>query len=165
MMRLAGKPKKSKNLHMYDNSPRLLIIDARFYEDVSDELVSGAIAELEGMGATHSRVSVPGVFEIPAGIRHILVRDIHMSYDGYIALGCVIKGETDHYEHVSREGIRGLNDLAMEYSIAVGMGILTCDTKEQAMERASVDKGNVGARAARTAVQMVEFKRSLRLSE
>lgn len=152
---------------MYDNAPYLLIIDARFYEDVSDELVRGAVAELEGMGATHHRVSVPGVFEIPAGIRlavrsmELVSAAVHKRYDGYIALGCVIKGETDHYEHVSREGIRGLNDLAMEYSIAVGMGILTCDTKEQAMERASVDKINVGARAARTAVQMIEFKRSL----
>jgi 6,7-dimethyl-8-ribityllumazine synthase len=143
-----------------------LIIDSRFYEDLSDELVRGAIAEIDSIGGTYRRVSVPGVFEIPAGIR-LAVRSMelvsaaaHNRFDGYIALGCVIRGETDHYEHVSRESLRGVNDLAMQYSIAVGMGILTCNTKEQAMERASVDKGNVGGRAARTAVQMVEFKRS-----
>ena len=151
---------------MYKNAPYLLIIDSRFYEDLSDELVRGAIAEIDSIGGTYRRVSVPGVFEIPAGIR-LAVRSMelvsaaaHNRFDGYIALGCVIRGETDHYEHVSRESLRGVNDLAMQYSIAVGMGILTCNTKEQAMERASVDKGNVGGRAARTAVQMVEFKRS-----
>ncbi len=151
---------------MYENAPYLLIIDSRFYEDLSDELVRGAIAEIDSIGGTYRRVSVPGVFEIPAGIR-LAVRSMelvsaaaHNRFDGYIALGCVIRGETDHYEHVSRESLRGVNDLAMQYSIAVGMGILTCNTKEQAMERASVDKGNVGGRAARTAVQMVEFKRS-----
>jgi 6,7-dimethyl-8-ribityllumazine synthase len=151
---------------MYKNAPYLLIIDSRFYEDLSDELVRGAIAEMDSIGGTYRRVSVPGVFEIPAGIR-LAVRSMelvsaaaHNRFDGYIALGCVIRGETDHYEHVSRESLRGVNDLAMQYSIAVGMGILTCNTKEQAMERASVDKGNVGGRAARTAVQMVEFKRS-----
>jgi len=151
---------------MYENAPYLLIIDSRFYEDLSDELVRGAIAEMDSIGGTYRRVSVPGVFEIPAGIR-LAVRSMelvsaaaHNRFDGYIALGCVIRGETDHYEHVSRESLRGVNDLAMQYSIAVGMGILTCNTKEQAMERASVDKGNVGGRAARTAVQMVEFKRS-----
>ena len=152
---------------MYENAPYLLIIDSRFYEDVSDELVRGAIAELDGIGATHHRVSVPGVFEIPAAIRlavrsmELVSTAVHKRFDGYIALGCVIRGETDHYEHVSREGLRGVNDLAMQYSIAVGMGILTCHTKEQATQRASVDKGNVGGRAARTAVSMVEFKRSL----
>ena len=151
---------------MYENAPYLLIIDSRFYEDLSDELVRGAIAEIDSIGGTYRRVSVPGVFEIPAGIR-LAVRSMelvsaaaHNRFDGYIALGCVIRGETDHYKHVSRESLRGVNDLAMQYSIAVGMGILTCNTKEQAMERASVDKGNVGGRAARTAVQMVEFKRS-----
>jgi 6,7-dimethyl-8-ribityllumazine synthase len=151
---------------MYENAPYLLIIDSRFYEDLSDELVRGAIAKIDSIGGTYRRVSVPGVFEIPAGIR-LAVRSMelvsaaaHNRFDGYIALGCVIRGETDHYEHVSRESLRGVNDLAMQYSIAVGMGILTCNTKEQAMERASVDKGNVGGRAARTAVQMVEFKRS-----
>ena len=152
---------------MYENAPYLLIIDARFYEDVSDELVLGAIAEMDSIGGTYHRVSVPGVFEIPAGIRlavrsmELVSAAVHKRFDGYIALGCVIRGETDHYEHVAREGLRGVNDLAMQYSIAVGMGILTCHTKEQALERASVDKGNVGGRAARTAVQMVEFKRSL----
>ena len=152
---------------MYENAPYLLIIDSRFYEDVSDELVRGAIAEMESIGGTYHRVSVPGVFEIPAGIRlavrsmELVSAAVHKRFDGYIALGCVIRGETDHYEHVSREGLRGVNDLAMQYSIAVGLGILTCNTKEQAMERASVDKRNVGGRAARTAVEMVEFKRSL----
>ena len=143
----------------------ILIAEARFYEDVAEDLKRGAIEVLEAAGVSHHIVAVPGTFEVPAAIR-FAIRAMELGaasqrYAGFIALGCVVRGETDHYEHVSREGIRGLNDLAMEYSIAVGMGILTCDTKEQAMERASVDKVNVGARAARTAVQMVEFKRSL----
>lgn len=144
--------------------PYLLIIDARFYEDIADELVKGAIAAIEAGGGSHTRVSVPGAFELPAAVR-FAVRSMELvggrrRYDGYVALGCVIKGETDHYEHVCRESIRGISNIAVEYSLAVGLGILTCATREQAVARAAVNQGNKGGAAAEAAMHMIRVKRS-----
>ncbi len=132
------------------DGPYLLIIDARFYEDIADELVKGAVAAIEARGGSHMRVSVPGAFEIPAAVR-FAVRSMELvggrrRYDGYTLLGCVIRGETDHYEHVSRESIRVISDIAVQYSLAVGLGILTCNTREQAIARAAVDGGEQGGR-------------------
>ena len=152
---------------MAEGPPHLLVLDARFYEDVADDLVRGALAELDRTGATHQRVSVPGVFELPAAIRLAIANmeapdgASHSNYDGFVALGCVIQGETEHFQHIGREGIRGLNDLALQYAVAIGNGILTCATKQQALERADPDKTNVGGRAARTAVEMAKLKHSL----
>lgn len=144
--------------------PYLLIIDARFYEDIADELVKGAIAAIEAGGGSHTRVSVPGAFELPAAVR-FAVRSMELvggrrRYDGYVALGCVIKGETDHYEHVCRESIHGISNIAVEYSLAVGLGILTCATREQAVARAAVNQGNKGGAAAEAAMHMIRVKRS-----
>jgi 6,7-dimethyl-8-ribityllumazine synthase len=82
-------------------------------------------------------------------------------YDGYVALGCVIRGETSHYDHICMEATRGLNDIAMNFSVAVGNGILTCETREQALARAATNQGNKGAQAARAAIEMVRVKREL----
>lgn len=144
--------------------PYLLIIDSRFYEDVADELVRGAVAAIEAGQGSHTRVSVPGAFEIPAAVR-FAVRSMELvggrrRYDGYVLLGCIIRGETDHYEHVCRESIRGISELAAQYSLAVGLGILTCDTREQALVRADVSQGNKGGAAADAAMHMIRVKRS-----
>ena len=141
----------------------VLMVVARYYDDVADELVRGAVAELDTRGATYECVSVPGVFEIPAAIR-MAIRAMELvgmrrRFAAYIALGCVIRGETDHYEHICRESARCLSDLAITYTLALGYGILTCDTREQAMERALVDKRNKGGEAARAALTMIEVKR------
>ncbi len=146
------------------DGPFLLIIDSRFYEDIADELVKGAIAAIEGSGGSYTRVSVPGAFEIPAAVR-FAVRSMELvggrrRFDGYALLGCVIRGETDHYEHVCRESIRAINDITVQYSLAVGLGILTCNTREQAISRAAVDQGNKGGAAAEAAMQMINVKRS-----
>ena len=148
-----------------DEGPYLLIVDARFYEDIADELVRGAVAAIEGAGGSHTRVSVPGAFEIPAAIR-MAIRSMELvggrrRYDGYVALGCVIRGETSHYHHVCREATRGINDIAMQFSVAVGNGILTCENREQALIRAAVDQGNKGGAAASAAIDMVRVKREL----
>ena len=146
---------------------RVLIVEARFYEDIADELAEGAIAVLEKAGVPFERVAVPGTFEVPAAIRFAIrsmqVRSSTGRYSGFVALGCVIRGETDHYDHIARESSRALMDLATHYSVALGFGILTCENREQAWARASVDQKNVGGSAARACVRMMELKRDMRL--
>ena len=147
--------------------PHILIVEARFYVDIADELVRGAIAALEDGGATHERVTVPGAFEIPAAVR-MAIRSLDFfggrrRYDGYIALGCVIRGETSHYDYVCGESARKLQDLACDYTLALGYGILTCDTREQAWERASLEGRNKGGEAARACLEMLELKRQFHL--
>ncbi len=149
------------------DAPHILVVEARFYEDIADELVKGASAELERQGASFERVSVPGGFEIPAaiqmGVRSMEFYAGRRRFDGYVALGCVIRGETSHYEYVCRESARKLQDLACKYVLALGYGILTCDTKEQAWERARVDGRNKGGEAARACLRMLEIKRQFHL--
>ncbi|MCH8113362.1 MAG: 6,7-dimethyl-8-ribityllumazine synthase [Proteobacteria bacterium] len=146
------------------DDPYLLIIDSRFYEDIADELVKGAIAAIEANQASYTRVSVPGAFELAAAVR-FAVRSMELvggrrRYDGYVVLGCVIRGETDHYEHISRESIRAVSYITVEYSLALGLGILTCDTREQAISRAAINQGNKGGAAAEAALHMIRVKRS-----
>lgn len=143
--------------------PHLLIVEARFYEDISDELLSGAEAELESSGVTFDKVSVPGCLEIPAAISMALyaAEDGGTEYDGFVALGCVIRGETSHYDIVSGESARALMDLAVEETLALGNGIITCDNSDQAWARARVSEKNKGGAAARAALAMIETRRKL----
>lgn len=146
-----------------DDTPHVLIVEARFYEDIAEGMVKCATAEIEAAGATHERLAVPGAFEIPAAIR-FAIKGMHLvgarrRYDAYVALGCVIRGETSHYDYVCGESARALMDLSMQYTIALGYGILTTETREQAWERARVDGKNKGADAARAAMRMVDLKR------
>jgi 6,7-dimethyl-8-ribityllumazine synthase len=148
-------------------SPKILVVEARFYEDIADQLVEGAGAVLDDAGIEYDRLSVPGVFEVPAAMRFV-IRSMEIGsesarYAGFVALGCVIRGETDHYEHICREASRALMDLSITFSVAMGFGILTCDTYEQALARASVDGKNKGADAAHACLRMMDIKKSLRL--
>src|SRR3990172_6090079 len=138
--------------------PHVLIVEGRFYEDIADELAKGAIAELEAQGASYERVGVPGVFEIPAAIRYALDSG---RYDGFVALGCVIRGETTHYEYICAESARGIGELAVHFNAAVGYGILTTENREQAWRRASVKEKNKGRDAARACLVMVALKSRL----
>ncbi len=148
-------------------APHLLIVEARFYEDVADELLKGASEAVEAAGASFERVSVPGAFEIPAaiqmGVRSMEFYAARRRFDGYIALGCVIRGETSHYDHICSESARKLQDLACQYALALGYGILTCDTKEQAWERARVEGRNKGGETARACLSMLGIKRQFHL--
>ena len=145
------------------DDPHVLIVEARFYEDVADELAKGAIAALVAAGATYDRLEVPGAFELPAAIRmNIKAMELDSGcrhYDGYIALGCVIRGETSHYDYVCGECARGLMDLSLEFSLAIGFGVLTVENQEQAWARASVDQLNKGRAVANAALRMIEVKR------
>lgn len=139
---------------------RVLIVEARFYEDLADELVAGASAVLDEHAATGVRVAVPGAFEIPAAIHLALRADGAGRFDGFIGLGCVIRGETDHYDHICREVSRALMDLSTA-GVPLGFGVLTCGTYEQARVRAAVAQKNKGAEAARACLRMIELKSTL----
>lgn len=138
-------------------NPHILIVEARFYEDLADELVAGAIEAVEAAGGTWERIDVPGALEIPAAISMADAGDA-THYDGYVALGCVIRGETSHYDYVCGESARALQDLAVQDLIAVGNGILTVEDSKQAWARANRSEKNKGADAANAAIRMAELK-------
>ena len=138
---------------------RMLIVEARFYPEISDRLLAGAIEVLGAAEASYDIVTVPGALEIPGAIAMAMSTG---RYDGAVALGCVIEGETYHFEVVSNESARGLMDLAVRERIAVGNGILTVDTEAQAYERLGGAEGHTGADAARAALAMVALKRALK---
>jgi len=147
--------------------PHIMIVEARFYEDIGDALIEGAINALEKASATYERFQVPGTFELPAAIK-IAVRsmdfyDARRRFDGYVALGCVIRGETTHYDYVCAESARGLQDVAIENTLAMGYGVLTCENREQAMARASSEQHDRGGAAARACLAMIDLKRSFHL--
>ncbi|HVA12366.1 MAG TPA: 6,7-dimethyl-8-ribityllumazine synthase [Stellaceae bacterium] len=142
--------------------PRILVVEARYYAQISDELLKGAKAAIEEAQARYDVVTVPGAFEIPAAIRFAALSKT--PYDGYVALGCVIRGETTHYEHVCTESAHGLQQLALEQKLAIGFGILTVENQDQALARAKVDKRNKGGEAAKACLAMVELKRRFGLA-
>ena len=139
----------------------LLIIEARFYEDLADELVRGAEAALAEAGASWDRISVPGVLEIPAALAMALDAQAagRARYDGFVLLGCVIRGETTHYDIVAYESARQIMRLATERRLALGNGILTVENGQQAWARARVAEKDKGGMAARAALAMIELKR------
>ncbi|MEK9724109.1 MAG: 6,7-dimethyl-8-ribityllumazine synthase [Rhodospirillaceae bacterium] len=147
--------------------PRILIAEARFYPEIADQLVAGAVAVLDKAGFDHERLEVPGVFELPAAIRMALKSMEYHSgsstYAGFMAFGCVIRGETDHYDHVCREASRALMDLSTQYAIALGFGVLTCENRAQAEYRADVNGKNKGGEAAEACLRMMDVKRHFRL--
>jgi 6,7-dimethyl-8-ribityllumazine synthase len=144
-----------------DRRPHVLIVEARFYPQISDALLRGATAALSAVGATFDRVEVPGVFEIPGAIRMAVAAADRRSYDGFLALGCVIRGETTHYDIVANESARALQELVSEFALALGFGVLTVENEAQAWVRARVDKKNKGAEAAQACLAMVDLKRRL----
>jgi 6,7-dimethyl-8-ribityllumazine synthase len=140
--------------------PHVLIIEARFYNDIADELARGAVAALDRAGATHERVEVPGALELPAALAMAL--QAGRRFDGYVILGCVIRGETSHYDIVANESAHGVARLARDHALAVGFGVLTVENDEQAWERARVDRQNKGGGAADAALAMIALRRRLK---
>jgi 6,7-dimethyl-8-ribityllumazine synthase len=141
----------------------VVIIEARFYDDIQEALLQGAIKELEAAGVGYDVISVPGALEIPAAIAIAMdaSKKNGRPYDGAIALGCVVRGDTIHFEIVSMESSRALMDLAVARSLPLGNGIITVNTTEQAWERARADKLNKGGDAARAALIMMRIKKRL----
>jgi 6,7-dimethyl-8-ribityllumazine synthase len=135
----------------------VLVIEARFYAEICDELARGAISALDRAGATHERVAVPGALEIPGAIARAAQAK---RFDGYVALGCVLRGETTHYDIVANESARGIMDLTMK-GLAIGNGILTCETEAQAWARANTGEMDKGGGAAEAALTMIRFNRDI----
>jgi 6,7-dimethyl-8-ribityllumazine synthase len=136
--------------------PHLLVVEARFYDDISDALAEGCLAALAAAGATYERVVVPGALEIPGAVA--MAAAISGRYDGYVALGCVIRGETSHYETVANESARGLMTLCVHQHLAIGNGILTVENEEQAWARARRSGEDKGGGAARAALALIALR-------
>lgn len=154
---------KKKRTAKEAGSLHMLIVEARFYDAIADELLRGATRVLDKAGARYDRVSVPGALEIPAAIAISAdaARRRRAPYDGVVALGCVIRGETHHFEIVANELARALMDLAVRERLAIGNGILTVENEAQALARARSTEGDKGGAAARTALTMVALKHTL----
>lgn len=142
---------------------RLLIVEARFYDELSDALLEGAKAVLDAAGAAYDVVTVPGALEVPAAISFALdaAEEGGADYDGFVALGCVIRGETYHFEIVANESSRALMDISIEESAAIGNGILTVENEAQAWARARRGEGDKGGFAARAALSMIALRETL----
>jgi 6,7-dimethyl-8-ribityllumazine synthase len=136
-------------------APRVLIVCAPYYRDIADRLITGARAEIEAAGGTHELIEVPGALEVPTAIRIALRGG---DFDGFVALGCIIRGETTHYETVCNDSSRALTLLGLD-SACIGNGILTVENIAQAQARAAVDGQNKGGGAAAAALHLIALTR------
>jgi 6,7-dimethyl-8-ribityllumazine synthase len=142
---------------------RILVVEARYYDDIADLLLAGAMKVLNEAGAVVERVTVPGSLEIPVGIVIALdaAKQKGRAYDGVVALGCVIRGDTIHFEIVSQLSAQGLLELSVERALPIGNGIVTVNTLTQALARARLEEQDKGGDAARAALALVRVKRQL----
>ena len=137
-----------------------MVVEARFYPELADEMAAGALAVLKAAGAVSQWFRVPGALELPAAIAAARLRQPDR-FDGFVALGCVIRGGTDHYEHVCRESMHGLTGLAARHGLALGNGLLTVAHLEQAWSRARRGEGDKGGDAARACLRLIALHRAL----
>lgn len=137
---------------------RALIIEARYYNHINDMLLQGAIEEFQKRGIPYDVVTVPGALEIPAALGFSLKS---AKYDAFVILGCIIRGETTHYDVVQNESARGIYDLVHRHGLALGNAILTVENEEQALVRADKTRKNKGGEAAAVALTMLDLKREL----
>ena len=136
---------------------RFLIVEARFYDDIGAMLHKGAMRAFKAANATVETISVPGALEVPIALAMVLDRG-GVPYDGAVALGCIIRGETFHFEIVALESARAVTALAVAHRICFGNGILTVETTEQAIVRADPEQGDKGGDAARAALALYAIK-------
>jgi 6,7-dimethyl-8-ribityllumazine synthase len=158
---MAG-PRQSHSVINPIEDARVLIVEARYYDAINDELLEGATAAIAAAGAEYTVVTVPGALEVPATMALVLeAASAHgRPYDAAVALGCVIRGETYHFEIVAGESARALMDLSVAYGLPLGNGILTVETEDQAWARARVSEGNKGGGAAEAALAVLRIKRA-----
>ena len=139
---------------------RILIIEARFYDEVADGLLKGAQDVLNAAGVANEVITVPGILELPSTLLYAWTMKpgrTKPGYTGAVVLGCAVKGETDHYEHVCREAMSGVQRVALEHHIPGGNGILTVPTWDLALNRANPAEGDAGGRAARAVLRLIEI--------
>lgn len=139
----------------FDKPVKLLIVVAPFYRDIADKLIAGARAEIEAACGTWDLVEVPGALEVPTAIG---IAERMSNFDGYVALGCVIRGETTHYETVCNDSSRGITLLGLQ-GLCIGNGILTVENRKQAEVRADPDQMNKGGGAAAAALHLIALVR------
>ena len=158
-----GGARRSKLKRNSGRGTRILVVEARFYDDIADALLAGASKVLKEAGAEFDCVTVPGSLEIPAAIAIAVdaARRRRRAYDGAVALGCVIRGDTIHFDIVSHQSARGLMDLAVARQLPIGNGIITVDNEAQAWARARQEEQDKGGDAARAALAMVGLKRQV----
>jgi 6,7-dimethyl-8-ribityllumazine synthase len=137
--------------------PHLLLIEAPYYTHIAEMLRDGATRAIEAAGGTYEIVSVPGAFEIPGAIA-IAAKSVDR-FDGYVGLGCVIRGETTHFDHVCTESARGMRELSSRDGLAIGFGVLTCENEAQALPRAAPDGRDKGGEAVRACLALIDLKR------
>lgn len=140
-------------------APHILLVRAPYYAQVIEGLTQGAERILRQAGATFETLDVAGAYELPQAIRLALRGD--RRFDGYVALGCVVKGETDHYDHICREAISGLMQVSLQFGLALGQGVLTVHRLDQALARSGQDGHNKGAEAAAAALLQINAARRL----
>ena len=139
----------------FDDPVKILIVVAPYYKDIADQMIAGAKAEIEACGGTHDLVEVPGALEVPTAIG---IAERMSNFDGYVALGCVIRGETTHYETVCNDSSRGITLLGLQ-GLCIGNGILTVENMHQAQARAEVAGQNKGGGAAAAALHLIALSR------
>ena len=139
----------------FDKPVKILIVVAPYYKDIADNLVAGATAEIEASGGTWDLVEVPGALEVPTAIA---IADRMSNFDGYVALGCVIRGETTHYDTVCNDSSRAIQLMGLQ-GLCIGNGILTVETREQAVVRADTNDQNKGGGAAAAALHLIALAR------
>jgi 6,7-dimethyl-8-ribityllumazine synthase len=154
-------PKRKTNKPAKPTGARILVVEARFYDAISDALLAGASKALDEAHATWESVVVPGALEIVPAIALAVEAAERQKkpYDGAVALGCVIQGQTFHFDIVAMQSARALLDYSVERRFPVGNGILTVDTEEQAWARARLTEGDKGGDAVRAALALIEVKR------
>jgi 6,7-dimethyl-8-ribityllumazine synthase len=157
---MAG-PRRGKQSGGDAKRARILIVEARYYEDIADALLAGAMNALNSARAEVDRVSVPGSLEIPPAIAIALDAKRQRAYDGVVALGCVIRGDTIHFDIVSHQSARGLMDLSVARALPIGNGIITVDNEAQAIARSRMEEQDKGGDAARAALALIALKRRL----
>jgi len=159
---MAG-PRRGKREKSDTKGARILIVEARYYDGIADALLAGAMKALDEARAEADRISVPGSLEIPAAIAIALdaAKKKRRNYEGVVALGCVIRGDTIHFEIVSQESARGLMELSIARGLPIGNGIITVNTEAQAFARARMEEQDKGGDAARAALSLVRLKRQL----
>ena len=139
----------------FDTPVKILIVVAPYYKQIAEQLVAGAIAEIEAVGGFHEMIEVPGALEVPSAIG---IAERMSNFDGYVGLGCVIRGETTHYDTVCNDSSRGLTLLGLQ-GLCIGNGILTVETYDQAAVRAEADGQNKGGGAAAAALHLLALAR------
>jgi 6,7-dimethyl-8-ribityllumazine synthase len=158
---MAGESHYIMKTPRFEDAPKILVVHSPYYKDIADNLVAGAVAELDAAGATHEVIDVPGALEIPTVIG---IASRMSNFDGYVALGCVVRGETTHYETVCNDSSRALQLLGLQ-GLCIGNGILTVENRKQADVRADPADQNKGGGAAAAALHLIAIARKWSLAD